>query len=67
MEEQAHILVVEDDAAGEGDVAIGSTQWNQGIAPWEFGIQSRFYNDPYEALFYTDRPLYRPGQPVYFI
>jgi uncharacterized protein YfaS (alpha-2-macroglobulin family) len=50
----------------EGDLAVSSTMWNQGISPWEFGIQTSFYDDPNTALFYTDRPIYRPGQIVYF-
>ena len=28
--------------------------------------QTRYYSEPYQALFYTDRPVYRPGQTVYF-
>ena len=50
----------------EGDLALTSTQWNQGISPWDFGIEARFYAGTSEALFYTDRPIYRPGQTVYF-
>ena len=50
----------------DGDLAISSSLWTQGISSWEFGIESRFYRDPAEALFYTDRPMYRPGQTVYF-
>jgi uncharacterized protein YfaS (alpha-2-macroglobulin family) len=48
------------------DLALASSMWNQGISPWDFGIDARWYSEPAEALFYTDRPLYRPGQTVYF-
>ncbi|MBN1583260.1 MAG: Ig-like domain-containing protein [Anaerolineae bacterium] len=50
----------------EGDVAVSSTYWTDGISPWEFGISSEYYQDPYKGQFYTDRPIYRPGQTVYF-
>ena len=50
----------------DGDLALASSTWSEGISPWEFGIDVRWYSEPAEALFYTDRPLYRPGQTVYF-
>jgi uncharacterized protein YfaS (alpha-2-macroglobulin family) len=50
----------------EGDVALGNTQWNQGISPWDFGLDTRYYSDPHEGILYTDRPIYRPGQTVYY-
>ncbi len=48
------------------DIAVSSTCWNDGISTWEFGVSSEYYHDPYNAQFYTDRPIYRPGQMVYF-
>lgn len=56
-----HVLVQHD-----GDVAVSSTEWSQGISPWEFNIPTQYYQEPYQALIYTDRPIYRPGQTVYF-
>jgi uncharacterized protein YfaS (alpha-2-macroglobulin family) len=50
----------------EGDLAIGSTRWEEGITPWDFGLETRYYDEPYQALLYTDRPIYRPGQTVYY-
>lgn len=60
--------LVEREADGEqpADAAVGYSGWQQGIAPWDFGIDARYYNDPYAGMLYTERPLYRPGQPVYF-
>ncbi len=53
-------------AERDGDLAVATSLWNQGIAPWEYGIDSRFYDEGAEALLYTDRPIYRPGHTVYF-
>ncbi len=53
----------------EGDVAAVSDAWQSGIEPWRFdGVAYQW--DPgkrtYRVYVYTDRPLYRPGQTVYF-
>ena len=37
-----------------------------GINAYDYGLSSRYSNDPYYAYFYTDRPIYRPGQMVFF-
>jgi len=53
--------------AGEGETfAAAINRWNQGIAPWNFNIPAQFFSQPYSAYFYTDRPIYRPGQTVRF-
>nr|MBC8249724.1 Ig-like domain-containing protein [Anaerolineales bacterium] len=53
--------------AGEGDdFAVALNRWSQGISPWEFNIPAQFYSQPYSGYFYTDRPIYRPGQTVRF-
>jgi uncharacterized protein YfaS (alpha-2-macroglobulin family) len=44
---------------------MGSTQWNDGISVWEFGFDSGYTPD-WRAHIYTDRPIYRPDQTVYF-
>ncbi len=46
--------------------AIASTDWSNSITPWQFGLSSEPYLEPYSAYFYTDRAIYRPGQTVYF-
>ncbi len=47
-------------------VAIAGSDWQNGIAPWDFGLSaSRQFSDYFGNL-YTDRPIYRPGQSVYF-
>ena len=45
---------------------IGFSSWTDGVAPWEFGIQADFYPSAYQVYVYTDRGVYRGGQPVYF-
>ncbi|MFQ5813850.1 MAG: Ig-like domain-containing protein, partial [Anaerolineae bacterium] len=53
--------------AGEGDdFAAALNRWNQGISPWNFNIPAQFFSQPYSGYFYTDRPIYRPGQTVRF-
>lgn len=51
---------------GDSDFAIASDQWSEGIGPWEFGISQGYDNSNYLLYFYTDRPLYQPGQTVYW-
>ncbi len=50
--------------AGEADYAVASTEWNSGIGPWEFGLMSGWGGEPLKSHFYTDRPIYRPGDTV---
>ena len=48
--------------------AFASSEWGSGISMYEYGIWSSYYspaNRP-TVYVYTDRPIYRPGQPVYF-
>ena len=43
-------------------------EWGSGISVWDFGIWSSYYApaDQLKAYVYTERPIYRPGQSVYF-
>lgn len=43
--------------------------WNtmsRGISPYDFGLSARYYPEAYQVYLFTDRPVYRPGQRVYF-
>jgi hypothetical protein len=48
------------------DFGIALSEWGEGVNPWDFGINAQYGVEPYRVYFYTDRPIYRPGQPVYF-
>ena len=47
---------------------VAISNWNEGISSYDFGIYTDFYLQPNEptGYIYTERPVYRPGQPVYF-
>jgi uncharacterized protein YfaS (alpha-2-macroglobulin family) len=55
-------------AEKDGDVAYVGSDWNEGIAPWDFNA----YPDLYEAepmlrgSVFTDRGVYRLGEQVHF-
>lgn len=53
-------------APGEPNFSVVHIDWYSGIGPWDFNLSSAFYIRPYRIHVYTDRPIYRPGQPVYF-
>ena len=50
----------------DDDPCVASTDWSNGISPWQFNLSVDPALDPYRAYFYTDRTIYRPGQTVYF-
>lgn len=41
-------------------------QWSQGIEGYQFNQNTNYYPERYRTYLYTDRPVYRPDQPVYF-
>jgi uncharacterized protein YfaS (alpha-2-macroglobulin family) len=51
---------------GDGGFGVVYNGWDQGINPWDFDLSSEFWASDYQAYLYTDRPIYRPGQTVYF-
>lgn len=50
----------------DSEFGMGFIGWSDGIEPYQFGQNYNFYPERYRAYIYTDRPLYRPDQPVYF-
>lgn len=57
------MTVVLDDGENFG---IGWSEMSDGIEPWWFSLQYNYYPQRYSFYIYTERPVYRPGQPVYF-
>jgi alpha-2-macroglobulin len=56
------------DDEGKNVFAFASSQWGSGVSTGDYGLWSSYYapgNQP-KAYIYTERPIYRPGQPVYF-
>lgn len=54
---------------GEGThFGFVSSAWGSGVSLWDYGIWGNYYAPPNQptAYIYTERPIYRPGQPVYY-
>lgn len=51
---------------GQENFTLASSHWHQGISPWEFNIPATFAGSDPQIYLYTDRPIYRPGQTVYY-
>ncbi len=51
---------------GDENFSIAYNGWDEGINPWDFSVESEFWASDYQGYLYTDRPIYRPGQTVYF-
>ncbi|RPJ49362.1 MAG: hypothetical protein EHM21_07125, partial [Chloroflexi bacterium] len=60
-----YIQAVVDDG---GHFAFADGNWGAGVSPSDYGIWEQYYESPQPEIVYvyTDRPIYRPGQPVYF-
>jgi uncharacterized protein YfaS (alpha-2-macroglobulin family) len=51
---------------GPAGFGLASTGWSLGIAPWDFNLPAQYDRGDYRGYVYTDRPIYRAGQTVYF-
>ncbi len=51
---------------GDEHFSVATTAWDEGVGPWEFDVPFRSDVDRARLAFYTDRPIYRPGQTVYW-
>jgi uncharacterized protein YfaS (alpha-2-macroglobulin family) len=63
--ESVYAFTGDRDNPGE-DFCVGGTGWSNGISAWDFDLPVAYYEEPYTAYFFTERPIYRPGQTVYF-
>jgi uncharacterized protein YfaS (alpha-2-macroglobulin family) len=52
-------------APGDRFGAVANS-WNSGLAPFEFDLTLEPYRSDYVGYLYTERPIYRPTQTVYF-
>ena len=55
-------------ASGSGRFAFTAIDWGSGVWAGDFGLYEDYYSPP-NLMFgyvYTDRPVYRPGQDVFF-
>ena len=61
-------VTVVSNAPGAAGFGVGSSNWNPNANPWNFGLLNSTTSDeaPVFAYIYTDRPIYRPGDTVYF-
>ena len=51
---------------GEDNFGFAISNWNEGVTPWNFDINVSYSPSNIYAYIYTDRPIYRPGDTVYF-
>jgi len=51
---------------GEDDYGITASNWAFGTEPYSFGLRSDYGIPQSQTYIYTDRPIYRPGQTVYY-
>ncbi|MCB0193870.1 MAG: alpha-2-macroglobulin, partial [Anaerolineae bacterium] len=58
-------LVAYIDDAGD-DFSAVSENWARGISPYEFGLDFAYNLPDFNVHIYTDRPIYRPSQIIYF-
>ncbi|MCS6772644.1 MAG: Ig-like domain-containing protein, partial [Thermoflexales bacterium] len=49
-----------------GRFGIAWSEMSRGIAIYDFGLPGRYFAEPYLVYLFTDRPIYRPGQRVFF-
>lgn len=60
-------VIVVSGSPGEAQFGIGSSNWQEGVAPWAFDLPYTSNDEqPEFAYLYTDRPIYRPGDTVYY-
>lgn len=51
---------------GHPDFGLGYTGWEYGIQPFDFGYSGWSRGRYLKIYLYSDRPIYRPGQTVYY-
>ncbi len=60
-------VTVVSNTPGSAGFGVGSSLWSGGFQPWRLGIQTGYGQEfPTFAYIYTDRPIYRPGDTIYY-
>ncbi len=49
-----------------GRKGVASTYWQNGTDPYQAGVQTEWYARLYVGHIYTERPIYRPGEEVFY-
>ncbi len=52
--------------AGEGRNGVTLTWWESGSHPWDLDVPTGSFIPTTRGHLYTDRPIYRPGETVYY-
>ena len=63
---RSNILAATMPQGGQQGFSAVSENWARGINPYEFGLEFAYTQPAYNLHLYTDRPIYRPGQTIYF-
>ena len=51
---------------GDQNFALAVSSWSNGLEAWNYGYAQRVEKPHTEIYMYTDRPIYRPGQTLYY-
>ncbi len=51
---------------GDDLFGVSMSSWNLGVQPFDFDIQNDYNGPGPNVYLYSDRPVYQPGQTVYF-
>ena len=51
---------------GQDNFGFAFAYWDEGVTPYNFDLQTNYFPTGTYAYIYTDRPIYRPGDTVYF-
>ena len=54
-------------AEKDGDFGYVASDWNEGVMPWEFGVPFQLWEstDILRGSVFTDRGVYKPGEPIH--
>ncbi len=61
-QERAHTAKVD----ANGRLGIVSSRWSRGTEPYQLGLPIDFYPRDFVGHLFTDRPIYRPGETVFY-